>query len=160
MRCTIRPATAQDVANVVIGHEAWSQDVEPPGRDCLDALLGACAISRQVWTAEYPKGEPLAFIGAAPWPEDASRGQLWFVILAAYDGNHADLRSVMQLTVAEMLQVFAQLENHVGTEKAWALELMREAGFTVEPARAAADGICRHRVWIDAGAPGGAFATV
>lgn len=42
---------------------------------------------------------------------------------------------VMRLSVAEMLQVFAQLENHVSTEKAWALGLMRDADFTVEPAR-------------------------
>jgi hypothetical protein len=158
MRCTIRLTTAQDIANVVIGHEAWSQDVDQPGRDCVDALLDACAISRQVWTAAYSEGEPLAFIGAAPWPQDSSRGRLWFVILAAYDGNDADLTSIMQLTVAEMLQVFARLENHVSTEKAWALELMREAGFAVEPAHTSADGVCRHRVWIDAGAPAGTFA--
>ena len=159
MRCTIHPATAQDVATVVMGHTAWSQDAEEGGRDCLDALLEACAMSRQVWTASNADGDPLAFIGAAPWADDAGCGRLWFVILAAYDGNDADLTSVMRLTVGEMLQVFGQLENHVSTEKAWALELMRDAGFTVEPAHPAADGVCRHRVWIDADAAGGAFPT-
>jgi hypothetical protein len=118
----------------------------------MDALLEACAVSRQVWTAANSAGHPLAFIGAAPWADDAGRGRLWFVILGAYDGNDADLKSVMRLTVGEMLQVFGQLENHVGVEKVWALDLMRDAGFTVEPPHPAADGVCRHRVWIDAGA--------
>ena len=157
MRCTIHPTTAQDVANVVIGHTAWTQDAGETDRECLDALLEACAISRQVWTAANREGDPLAFIGAAPWADDAGRGRLWFIILAAYDGNDADLKSIMRLTVGEMLQVFGQLENHVSTEKVWALELMREAGFTVEPAHPAADGVSRHRVWIEAAAGGGAF---
>ena len=73
-------------------------------------------------------------------------------MLAAFDGNDADLKSVMRLTVGEMLQVFGQLENHVSSEKAWALDLMRDAGFTVDPARP--DGVPRHRVWIDADAAG------
>ena len=157
MHCTIHPTTAQDVANVVVGHTAWSSDAAANDRDCLDALLEACAISRQVWTAENAKGDALAFIGAAPWADDAGRGRLWFVVLAAYDGNDADLKSVMRLTVGEMLQVFGQLENHVSIEKAWALELMRHAGFTIEPAHPAADGVCRHRVWIDADPAGGTF---
>jgi hypothetical protein len=156
MRCTIHPATAQDVASVVIGHDSWSQDTDEGGRNGLDALLEACAMSRQVWTAANAEGDPLAFIGAAPWAEDSGRGRLWFVILAAYNGNDADLKSVMRLTVTEMLQVFAQLENHVSSEKAWALELMRDAGFTVEPAQPTTDGGRRHRVWIDADAIGGA----
>ena len=160
MRCTIHPATAQEVASVVIGHDGWSQDPDQGGRECMDALLEACAMSRQVWTASTAEGDPLAFIGAAPWDEDSGRGKLWFVVLAAYDGNDADLKSVIRLTVAEMLQVFGHLENHVSIEKAWALELMRGAGFTVEPAQATADGVHRHRVWIDAGAVGNAFASV
>ncbi|SEP50752.1 hypothetical protein SAMN02990966_07756 [Rhodospirillales bacterium URHD0017] len=157
MRCTIHPATAQDVARVVIGHDSWSRDAGEGGLNGLDALLEACAMSRQVWTASNAAGDPLAFIGAAPWADDAGRGRLWFIILAAYDGNDADLKSVMRLTVGEMLQEFGQLENHVSSEKAWALELMREAGFTVAPAHPAADGVCRHRVWIDADAQGSAF---
>jgi hypothetical protein len=158
MRCTIHPATAQDVANVVIGHEAWSHDGEHAGRESLEALVEACAVSQQVWTAATAEGDPLAFIGAAPWAEDGGRGRLWFVVLAAYDGNDADLKSVMRLTVVEMLQAFVQLENHVSAEKAWALDLMRGAGFTVEPAQASPDGVSRHRVWIDAGALGRAYA--
>ena len=55
----------------------------------------------------------------------------------------------MRLTLMEMLQVFSQLENHVSAEKAWALELMRDVGFTVEPALGSPHG-ARHRVWIDA----------
>jgi hypothetical protein len=157
MRCTIHLATAQDVANVLIGHKPWSRDVDENSRHWLNALLEACAMSRQVWTAANAHGEPLAFIGAAPFPEDAGRGRLWFVVLEAYDGNDGDLKSVMRLTVVEMLQVFAELENHVGPEKAWALELMRDAGFTVEPALASPDGVCRHRVWIDAGTAGSSF---
>jgi hypothetical protein len=157
MRCTIHPATAQDVASAVIGHYAWSQDTNEGGRDNLDALLEACAMSRQVWTAANAKGDPLAFIGAAPWAEDSGRGRLWFVILAAYNGNDADLKSVMRLTVTEMLQVFAQLENHVSSEQAWALELMRDAGFTVEPAEATPNGVRGHRVWIDADTVGAAL---
>lgn len=160
MRCTIHPTTAQDVASVVIGHAAWSRSGEEDGRDCLEALLEACAMSRQVWTAANADGDPLAFIGAAPWSDDAGRGRLWFVVLSAYDGNDDDLTSLMRLTVSEMLQVFSQLENNVSTEKAWALELMREAGFTVEPAQTAADGICRHRVWIDAIGLGGPLPSV
>jgi hypothetical protein len=158
MRCTIHPTTAQDVASVVIGHAAWSQGTEEGGRDCLDALLEACAMSRQVWTAANSEGDPLAFIGAAPWADDARRGRLWFVVLAAYDGNDADLKSIMRLTVGEMLQDFSQLENNVSAEKAWALDLMRDAGFTVEPAQTATDGVWRHRVWIDARGPDGRFA--
>jgi hypothetical protein len=157
MRCTIHPATAQDVASVVIGLDGWSQNPAQGDREGMDTLLEACAMSRQVWTASNAQGDPLAFIGAAPWAEDSGRGKLWFVILAAYDGNDADLKSVIRLTVAEMLQVFGHLENHVSIEKAWALELMRGAGFTVEPAQATADGVHRHRVWIDAGAVGSAF---
>lgn len=157
MRCTIHLATAQDVANVVIGHDAWSRETEESSRNCLNALLEACAMSRQVWTAANRRGEPLAFIGAAPWAEDTSRGRLWFVVLAAYDGNEVDLKSAMRLTVGEMLQVFAKLENHVSPEKAWALELLRGAGFTVEPADASPGGVCRHRVWIDAAAAGDMF---
>jgi hypothetical protein len=53
-----------------------------------------------------------------------------------------------------MLQDFAHLENHVSTEQAWALELMRDAGFTVEPALVSRDGGRRHRVWIDADTAG------
>lgn len=159
MHCTIRPASARDLANVVIGHHAWTQDAEQAAGDCLDTLLEACAISRQVWTAANADGDPLAFIGAAPWTEDAGRGRLWFVILAAYDGNEAALASAMRLTVAELLQGFARLENHVSIDKAWALGLMSAAGFAVEPAQAAADGVCRHRVWIDAGKADGAFLT-
>lgn len=148
MHCTIHPTTAQDVANVVIGHVAWAGYGDEAGRDCMDTLLEACAISRQVWTASNAEGEPVALIGAAPWMQDSGRGRLWFVVLSAYGGNEADLKSVMRLSVTEMLQVFAQLENHVSTEKAWALGLMREAGFTIEPAQASADGVDRHRVWI------------
>lgn len=155
MRCTIHPATAQDVASVVIGHDAWPQRADGSDRDCLDALLEACAMSRQVWTASNAQGAPLAFIGAAPWMENTDRGRLWFVIFGAYDD--ADLKSAMRLTVLEMLQVFGQLENHVSTEKVWALELMRDAGFTVEPAHVTPDGSSRHRVWIHAGTAGGAF---
>lgn len=158
MRCTIHLATAQDVANVLIGHKPWSQDTEN-NRHWLDALLEACAMSRQVWTAANADDEPLAFIGAAPSPDDSDCGRLWFVILEAYDGNDADLKSVMRLTVVEMLQVFTALENHVTAEKAWALELMRDAGFTVEPALASPDGVCRHRVWIDADSAGATFST-
>ena len=154
MRCTIHPATAQDVANVVVGHTSWAEDAADGERSCRDALLEACAISRQIWTATNADGDPLAFIGAAPWADDAGRGRLWFVVLAAYDGNDADLKSVMRLTVGEMLQVFGQLENHVSPEKAWALELMRDAGFTIEPMLPFPDGISRHRVWIDASASG------
>ncbi len=149
VRCTIHPATAQDIANVVIGHAAWAHDAEDDRHDCLDTLLEACAVSRQVWTASNAEGEPLALIGAAPWAQDDGRGRLWFVILAAYGGNEADLAWVMKQSVGEMLQVFAQLENHVSAEKAWALGLMRNAGFTVEPAQASPDGVDRHRVWID-----------
>lgn len=115
-------------------------------------------MSRQVWTASNAAGNPLAFIGAIPWAEDTGRGRLWFVLLTAYDGNDADLTSVMQLVVSEMLQVFAQLENHISEEKGWALELMREVGFTVEPAHPGMDGVCRHRVWINAGGSAGRFA--
>ena len=158
MRCTMHPTTAQDLASVVIGHESWSQDVDEAGGDGLTALLEACAISQQVWTAVNADGDPLAFIGAVPWGEDSSRGRLWFTILAAYDGNDADLASAMRLTVAEMLQVFARLENHVSAEKGWALALMREAGFAIDPAQGAADGVWRHCVWIDAGARNGALA--
>ncbi|MBI2735124.1 MAG: hypothetical protein HYX38_00995 [Rhodospirillales bacterium] len=156
MRCTIHPATAQDIANIVIGHAARTHDAEDDGHDYLDVLLEACAGSRQVWTASNAEGEPLALIGAAPWAQDRGRGRLWFVILAAYGGNDADLASVVRQSVMEMLQVFAQLENHVSTEKAWALGLMRDAGFTIEPAQASPDGIDRHRVWIDAGITNGA----
>lgn len=148
MRCTIHPTTAQDVASVVIGRAAWAVD---GGDDCMDTLLEACASSRQVWTASNADGEPLALIGAAPWTEDSGRGRLWFVVLSAYGGDEAGLKMVMRLSVAEMLQVFAQLENHVSTEKAWALALMRGAGFTVEPAQPSPDGVERHRVWIGTG---------
>jgi len=157
MRCTIHPATAQDIANVVLGHDNASTAGDGGVR--LDALLEACAISRQVWTAANADGDPLAFIGAAPWAEDADRGRLWFVVLAAYDGNEVDLKSVMRLTVAEMLRVFGQLENNVGADKTWALALMRDAGFTVEAPQLTADGERRHRVWIDADAIGGAAPT-
>lgn len=149
MQCTIHPTTAQDVANVVIGHAAWAEGGHD-GSDCVGTLLEACAISRQVWTASNAEGEPVALFGAAPWMQDSGRGRLWFVVLSAYGGNEADLRSVMRLSVTEMLQVFGRLENHVSTEKAWALGLMRDAGFTVEPARSSADGVQRHRVWIGA----------
>ena len=159
MRCTIHPATAQDVASVVVGHDAWAEDPGSAGQVCLDALLEACAMSRQVWTAANAAGDPLAFIGAAPWADDAERGRLWFVILGAYDGNDADLKSIMRLTITEMLQVFEQLENHVGADKGWALELMRDAGFTVEPVQVTPQGDLRHRVWIDAEAIGGALPT-
>lgn len=156
MRCTIHPATVQEVANVVIGHDAWSDGA---GREGLDALLEACAMSRQVWTAADAKGDPLAFIGAAPWSDDDGCGRLWFVVLGAYDGDDEDLKSVMRLIVQEMLQVFVQLENHVSSDKAWALELMRGAGFIVEPARTTPDGDIRHRVWIDPRKAGAAFPT-
>jgi hypothetical protein len=135
---------------VAIAHQTTSQDT---GREWLQALLEACAMSRQVWTAANAQGEPLAFIGAAPWTDDPDRGRLWFVVLATYDVNDGDLKGVMRLTLMEMLQVFSQLENHVSAEKAWALELMRDVGFTVEPALGSPDGAC-HRVWIDAGAAG------
>jgi hypothetical protein len=150
MRCTIHPATAQDVASVAIAHQAGSHD---SSRDWLDALLEACAMSPQVWTAANTEGEPLAFIGAAPWADDPDRGRLWFVVLATHDVNDGDLKAVMRLTLMEMLQVFSRLENHVSPEKAWALELMRDAGFTVEPALPSPDGT-RHRVWIDGDATG------
>lgn len=157
MRCTIHPTTAQDVANVVIGHTSWAHGGAEGDRNCGHALLEACAMSRQVWTAANAEGDPLAFIGVAPWHDNAERGRLWFVILAAYDGNDADLKSIMRLTIGEMLQVFGVLENHVSTDKGWALELMRDAGFTVEPAHPAADGVPRHRVWIGADAVGAAL---
>jgi hypothetical protein len=150
MRCTIHPATAQDVASVAIAHQTETQD---SSREWLGALLEACAMSRQVWTAANAQGQPLAFIGAAPWTEDPDRGRLWFVVLASYDVNDGDLKAVMRLTLIEMLQVFGQLENHVSAEKAWALELMRDVGFTVEPALGSPDG-ARHRVWIDADSAG------
>ncbi len=155
MRCTIHPATAQDIANVVIGHAASTQAAEDDAH--LDALLEACAVSRQVWTASNAEGEPLALIGAAPWTQDGGRGRLWFVILAPYGGNDSDLASAMRQSVTEMLRVFGQLENQVSAEKSWALGLMREAGFTVEPAQVSADGVDRHRVWIDAGITNGAY---
>jgi hypothetical protein len=155
MRCTIHPTTAQDVANIVIGHAAWTGDSDEEG-DCMGALLEACAVSPQVWTASNAEGDPVALIGAAPWTQDSGRGRLWFVVLSAYGGNEADLTMAMRLSVTEMLQVFAQLENRVSTEKAWALGLMRDAGFTVEPAQPSPDGVRRHRVWIDAGAVNGA----
>jgi hypothetical protein len=150
MRCTIHPAPAQDVASVAVAHQAGSQD---SSGEWLEALLEACAMSRQVWTAANAQGEPLAVIGAAPWTDDPDRGRLWFVVLAAYDVNDGDLKAVMRLTLMEMLQVFSQLENHVSAEKAWALELMRDVGFTVEPALGSPEG-ARHRVWIDADAAG------
>jgi hypothetical protein len=150
MRCTIHLATAQDVACVAIAHHTESHD---GSREWLEALLEACAMSRQVWTAANAQGEPLAFIGAAPWTDDPDRGRLWFVVLAAYDVNDGDLKAVMRLTLMEMLQVFSHLENHVSAEKAWALDLMRDVGFTVEPALGSPDG-ARHRVWIDADAAG------
>lgn len=156
MRCTIHPATAQDIANIVIGHATRPLDAADDGHDCLEMLIEACAVSRQVWTASNAEGEPLALIGAAPWAQDDERGRLWFVILAAYGGNDADLALVMRQSVVEMLHVFAQLENHVSAEKAWALRLMRKAGFTVEPAQASPDGVERHRVWIDAAVTNGA----
>lgn len=148
MHCTIHPTTAQDVANDRSCR--WVREGDDAGSDCMETLLEACAISRQVWTASNAAGEPVALIGAAPWMQDSGRGRLWFVVLSAYGGNEADLRSVMRLSVMEMLQVFAQLENHVSTERAWALGLMRDAGFTIEPAQASADGVERHRVWIGA----------
>jgi hypothetical protein len=154
MRCTIHPTTAQDLASVVTSHDASSPYAAEGRQDWPDALLEACAMSRQVWTAANAQGDPLAFIGAAPWADDTDRGRLWFVVLAAYDGNGADLKSVIRLTLAEMLQDFAHLENHVSTEQAWALELMRDAGFTVEPALVSRDGGRRHRVWIDADTAG------
>ena len=150
MRFTIHLATAQDFASVAVAHQTDSHD---GSHVWLEALLEACAMSRQVWTAANAHGEPLAFIGAAPWTEDPDRGRLWFVVLASYDVNDGDLKAVMRLTLIEMLQVFSQLENHVSAEKAWALELMRDVGFTVEPALASPDG-ARHRVWIDADAAG------
>ncbi len=156
MRCTIHPTTVQDVANVLLGHGSWTGDGAEDGRDCMQALLEACAVSQQVWTASTADGEPLALIGAAPWMQDRGLGRLWFVVLSAYGGNEADLTMVMRLSVAEMLQVFAQLENHVSAEKAWALGLMRGAGFTVEAAQPSPDGVERHRVWIDAGGASGA----
>ena len=154
MRCTIHLATAQDVASVAIAHQTESQD---GSREWLEALLEACAMSRQVWTAANAQGEPLAFIGAAPWANDPDRGRLWFVVLAAYDVNDGDLKAVMRLTLMEMLQVFSHLENHVSAEKAWALELMRDVGFTIEPALGSPDG-ARHRVWIDADGAGALWA--
>jgi len=150
MRCTIHLATAQDIASVAIAHQTESQD---SSREWLEALLEACAMSRQVWTAANAQGEPLAFIGAAPWTDDPDRGRLWFVVLAAYEVNDGDLKAVMRLTLMEMLQVFRHLENHVSAEKAWALDLMRDVGFTVEPALGSPDA-ARHRVWIDADAAG------
>lgn len=155
VRSTIHPATAQDIANIVIGHVAWAHDLEDDRHDCLDMLLEACAVSRQVWTASNAEGEPLAMIGAAPWTQDSGRGRLWFVILAAQGDNDADLTSAMRQSVVEMLRVFAQLENHVSADKVWALGLMRNAGFTVEPAQLSSDGVDRHRVWIGAGITNG-----
>ena len=108
MRCTIHPATAQDVASVAIAHQTISQDT---CREWLEALLEACAMSRQVWTAATAQGKPLAFIGAAPWTDDHDRGRLWFVVLATYDVNDGDLKAVMRLTLMEMLQVFSQLRT-------------------------------------------------
>ena len=99
---------AQDVASVTIAHQTASQDTS---REWLEALLDACAMSRQVWTAANAQGEPLAFIGAAPWTDDHDRGRLWFVVLATYDVNDGDLKAVMRLTLMEMLQVFSQLRT-------------------------------------------------
>ena len=154
MRCTIHPATAQDVANVVLGHAAWANDTHEADRERLETLLEACAMSRQVWTASTPQGERLAFIGAAPWAADPDVGRIWFVVLRAPGEDNTSLKSGLRLIVAEMLQVFEILENHVGTEKSWALQLMRDAGFKVDPPLTTLDGVSRHRVWIDAGPHG------
>lgn len=151
MLCTIHPATAQDVANVVIDHAAWANEADEDSRDCLETLLEACAMSRQVWTASNRQGERLAFIGAAPWADDPDVGRFWFVVLRASGGDNTDLKSGLKLIVAQMLQVFGTLENHVGSEKSWALELMRDAGFRVDPPHTTLEGASHHRVWIDAG---------
>ena len=100
-----------------------------------------------------PKGSPSLSSVLPRGPTTPTAGDCGSSSWLTYDVNDGDLKAVMRLTLMEMLQVFSQLENHVSAEKAWALELMRDVGFTVEPALGSPDG-ARHRVWIDADAAG------
>jgi hypothetical protein len=122
--------TAQDVANVVMA--AWSQGAEDDGRDYREALLEACSTSRQVWrqqtagASRSPSSVPCVGGGSRYGALVIRRpGRLWRERRGPELCHAVDRR--------RDAQVFGHLENHVSSEKSWALKLMREVGFAVQP---------------------------
>lgn len=142
MRYVIRRANALDLAGITAVART-----HPADRG--ERLLAVCELSSQVWLAASPDGVPDALFGVAPVPDEPETGQFWMFVVNALADSERDRRDVLRLVVDEMLNDFTRLENSVDERKKGMLDMMKSAGFTIEPATARGSGVSCHYVWLE-----------
>lgn len=151
MRHQVQPATSQDVAYLATLLEDSPGCMDWPEKDPSDRLLEACAFSTQIWAARrLSDGATSALWGVTPMLDNPDVGYLWMLASATFDEDSKELALLCRLVLAEMLDQFPRLEQHIDARKDRTLDLLRGLGFTIGRAeRQIGSPTILHHVWLE-----------
>ncbi len=152
MRYQIQAATSADVAYVATLLEDQHAAVDWPEKEPSDRLIEACAFSTQIWAARrVSDGATIALWGVTPRLDNPEIGYIWMLSVAAFDGKSRDFSMLCRLVLAEMLEQFPRLEQHIDSREDRTLELLRGLGFQIGgPQRQLGSSVLLHHVWLEA----------
>jgi hypothetical protein len=158
MQYSLQQANSVDVCFLAtIAEEADDWCAEDAAVTTIDGLFATCEASTQIWSTRDEEGLTTALWGVMP-AQDPEIGRVWMLACKSLNEDTAELQSLSQLVFGTMLMKFSMLETFVDTRKRDAIELLRNAGFTIEPPRPYPSGRAMHRVWISPGSSGRAGA--
>lgn len=151
MRYQVLPATSADVAYVSMLLDDEPGAVDWPEKNPGRRLVEACAFSAQIWAARrLSDGTTSALWGVTPRLDNPEVGYLWMMSIAGFDGEAREFSMLCRLVLAEMLDQFPRLEQHIDSGEDRTLELLRGLGFKIGPAeRQLGSATTFHRVWLE-----------
>lgn len=152
MRHQIQAATSADVAYVADLLEDQHAAADWPEKEPSDRLIEACAFSTQIWAARrVSDGATTALWGVTPRLDNPEIGYIWMISVAPFDGKSRDFSMLCRLVLAEMLDQFTGLEQHIDSREERTLDLLRGLGFQIGgPQRQLGSSVLLHHVRLEA----------
>lgn len=151
MRHQVQPATSADVAYLATLLEDAPAAVDWPEKDSSHRLLEACAFSAQIWAARrLSDGLTSALWGVTPCLDNPDVGYVWMLAATSFEEDPRELSMLCRLVLAEMLEQFPRLEQHIDAGRDRTLDLLRSLGFTIgEAERELGSPTAIHHVWLE-----------
>ncbi len=151
MRHQLQPATSADVAYLATLLADAPASLDWPEKESSHRLLEACAFSAQIWAARrLSDGRTSAIWGVTPRLDNPDVGYVWMLAATSFEEDPRELSLLCRLVLAEMLEQFPRLEQHIAAERHRTLELLRSVGFTIgEAARGPGSAAAVHHVWLE-----------
>lgn len=151
MRHQVQPATSADVAYLATLLEDAPASLDWPEKDSSHRLLEACAFSAQIWAARrLSDGLTSALWGVTPRLDNPEVGYVWMLAATGFEEDPRELSMLCRLVLAEMLEQFPRLEQHIDAGRHRTLDLLRSLGFTIgEAEREPWCSTAVHHVWLE-----------